>query len=468
MKQKRSSYNDAASMSPAPPLKRMCKMAPTLTDLPGELVVSILSYMDFYERIRVRRVCSGLSGAVDSMPAQPNMALKIRLFTPASDVDSEAGQCGSLPNLGLGEGKPGSLPLPSWSITRSKNFTVILTFNRYEEDIDQLLSSLPMLKTVRPASLVVESSMEDGEVLDARLLHHLATEVGSTVKHLSIIGLATPPSLAASHTLLQAFSKFEEKGCVKKLSLECLCPLATVVSAATCLRNLENLRLVLRKEIVLDRRNHPERVGLPLADLSTLPNLRTLSLLHSRDDEISMLDRHTYTSVATSLFRGISAIPKLEELTCNLLFDWDGSNKDIIHESFATMLHFLHNLEELRFAFCPSFQLWRQVHAAGGRPGLRKLTVWCTNTEFRREKLEALVTACIQDFPLLTELTLRPRRSLSLPNASLTKPVLSRLRDHPSLSAVNIRLRTHSASLGQALLTLFREVLGEKITVTAV
>ena len=162
-----------------------------------ELTVSILLFLDFSERSKVRRVCRRLLNVIDAMPP-PGTLLEVQLvptFTTSEVIDAR---------------------LRPWLITWDSNKSLVrikCSKKHWGETLS--LQSLPRLKMVRPKRLHLESSLEAGGV-DVRLLRHLAVDVGATVTELSVSGLRE----AQLTDLHETFAKFDESGDpVKELHL---------------------------------------------------------------------------------------------------------------------------------------------------------------------------------------------------------------------------------------------------------
>lgn len=85
MKRKRWDDDEDNAAAPLRRVNHTTTMVPKINDLPDELVVSVLSYFDFYDRSKLRPVCRRLLTVIDAMPPPPGLSLEIRLVGVASD-----------------------------------------------------------------------------------------------------------------------------------------------------------------------------------------------------------------------------------------------------------------------------------------------------------------------------------------------------------------------------------------------
>lgn len=129
------------------------------------------------------------------------------------------------------------------------------------------------------------------------------------------------------------------------------------------------------------------------------------------------------------------------------------------------MLHHLTNLESLSTLQFPLPELWRQVHAAGGHEKLQKLVTHFIISASVGGELNSLVTACLDDFPVLRQLEIHFFKFLPFDNNSLVQ-ALARLKMHPSLKA--IKCGWHDDRENGSFFEDCREALGDGVELTKI
>jgi hypothetical protein len=379
-----------------PTTRAFAESAPTLTNLPDVLLVSVLSFLDFGERSKVRPVCRRLLHSVDSMPAPSDLTLKI-LLVPASSL----------------AGRP-------WTVSWDNGRALV------EMRVNNCLavSTFPLVKSIRPTRLKVEPHDEEEGKVDAGLIHCLATQVAKTVTKLSIMKLHASSIIE----LQESLGRFDEEGDgITELQL-CTChPLMHTMSAILRLRKLRGLYLYLRKEMLEGWSHNPLSFGLQFAALSALPDLEELTVRKVDDDAFT--DDH----VLTGIMLGYSEIPQLRRVSSTFLVEWSDEDDEDIRDAFATMLHRLTDLESLSLLQYPSADLWEKVHAIGGHRKLQELVVYFSGDSL--EVYEALASACNEDFPALRQLEIHFNYIKFFEVNDIVR-ALARLSTHPSLSTI--------------------------------
>lgn len=418
--------------------------APKLVEMPDELVKRVLEYMGFVEQFKLRLVCRRIKGIVDVMPR--------------TDITLEVEQ---IPSDRQG--------VPPWGFTWIPDTSTIRA--QVKRPTGDETWTTPCLRAVRPTKLQVKPLEDDNEddegCVELPLLQHLAEDVGGSVSELCIVRLhATEMS-----DLLWTFLMFAP---VTKLELSALFPLSYAVTMANQLRDLVSLKFTLTEEMVpewvRDNRQYGigggsvSAVGLSLAGLSSLPKLRSFTL---HCPLIGTLDDMACSSDAvTSFMLGCTAITQIKCLKSNLINNW-GDPGSMLHETLAKMLGRMSILEELNSLSFPKPELWRAVHKSGGHKGLRKLVV---EFEFPlRQELEALVEACIRDFPALNNLELHFGSILHDFPLQKALDVLKGLKYSHSLCEVNFGFDSNEIEQDTgALLAEFRQAVGEHIVVNEI
>jgi hypothetical protein len=405
---------------------------PTLARMADELIHAVLSFMDFRERSISRGVCCRLKKIVDAMPP-PGTSLEIRLFS----------------------GFPSSL-------ANAITWHHIGSLVQVSADINLPGSQFPPLRTIRPARLHIEtfSSIfgELGPPVDISRLRMLAADVGGTVTDLTVVNLQ-----AHDLTELQeSFSKFDDVGdSVRKLHLSTLFPLPRALSAATCLRDLERLSLVLTDEMLPDWREDALAVGDSLSELASLPNLRDLAIHRHFFQSIDGIDRDDAAAMSFAL--GCSHIRQLKRLTSCMLVDRGVMSQ----KGIATVFRRLVGLEQLSELTDPTYWLWREIGLMGGNKTLQKLAIRYYEAEV--EDLKALVIGCTQSLPSLAELDINLMVFfIDHSDHNETIGALTGLKDHSSLRRVNITWERHMLCdeiYTESFSSDLQKALGKRITV---
>jgi hypothetical protein len=303
MKRKQAVDEDGDGNNIRPTTRAFAESAPTLTNLPDVLLVSVLSLLDFCERSKVRPVCRRLLHSVDSMPAPSDLTLKI-LLLPASSL----------------AGRPWTA---SWDSSRA------LVEMRVSNCL--AVSAFPLVKSIRPTRLIVEPHDEEEGKVDAGLIHCLATQVAKTVTKLSVMNLHASSIIE----LQESLGKFDEEGDgVTELQLSTCHPLMHTVSAILCLRKLRCLCLSLNEEMAKGWSHNPLSFGLHFAALSALSNLEDLTVRVIQQDETDKMQRDDMAVAGHML--GCSGISNLRKLSSDLLPDWRGEFATCICNNAST------------------------------------------------------------------------------------------------------------------------------------
>jgi hypothetical protein len=382
---------------------------PTLTNIADVLVASVLSFLDYRERSKVRRSCRRLLNSVDSMATPLNLTLSIQLVPENASTE-------------VLQTMRGRTWTTSWDNDRA------LVEMKFKSSLS--VPEFPTLKSIRPTRVQVQSlDSEEGRV-DARLVHHLATQTAKTVTQLSVLNLVSSSVIELQDSL----AEFDEEGDgVTELHLSTCVPFVHTMSAILRLRKLRSLCISIRREMIAGWEELPESVGLQFAALSALPDLEELTVRgqgFDHEDEVEVM-RSEYSAVNGHML-GYSAITNLSKLSSDFLID--SGERDSLH-AITTILHRLKNLESLSMLCDPETELWNQVHAAGGHTKLESLSVRCWLPEEPTD-LISLAEACKQDFPALRALEIHFKWTIFEFNVNGMVQALASLKAHPSLSTL--------------------------------
>lgn len=274
---------------------------PTLTNIPDVLVVSVLSCLDYRERSKVRHSCIRLLHSVDSMATPMNLTLSIQLV-PENDQQF-------LRSFG------GRTWVSSWNNERALvNIIVKRSLS---------VSEFPTVESIRPTWLQVHSLDDEEGRVDARLVHHLATQTAKTTTKLSIVNLVSSSIIELQDSL----AEFDKGGDgITELQLSTCVPFVHTMSAILRLSKLRSLCLSIRREMIAGWDELPESVGLQFAALSALPDLEELTVrgrVLEEDDEVETMERDGGAIAGHVL--GYSAIKTLKKLSSHFFWERGGS-----------------------------------------------------------------------------------------------------------------------------------------------
>ena len=441
MKRKRGTKEEAV----ARPSSMSSKAALTLSNLADDLVASVLSFIDFYERPIIRRVCRRLLQSVDSVKTPENLTLLIVLVQTSTQERQRMGR-------------------RSWIVSVDSDNALVTV--RVKQSLG--MENFPLMCGVRPTALHVKSEANDGH-FDARLLKHLAKDVGETVTKLSTWSLQALSPLE----LQESVAEFDRKGdLVTDLCLHSTKhSLHDITSAIIRLHGLTHLDLTVQ-DTMIPRSEQADSVGQEISRLASLPNLENLVVRGLGTEMKSVSANFLHSCASLSNLKVLSA--DCLDLDVDIpLGTWNAHTNDggrtgyftrgtpfTAHcVSFATMLQRLPNLKEIGILFYPGEHVWKEVSEKGGHHGLEKVAV--NYFEPGPNCMDELVPALIEHFPSLIELELHLGWMRYMPDADLMN-VLKGLKSHPSLTTIKCGwFDSFSEDFCQKL----REVVGERITV---
>ena len=315
------------------------------------------------------------------------------------------------------------------------------------------LENFPVMRCVRPAVLHVQSETNDGH-FDARLLKHLAKDVGQTVTKLSIWSLQASSPLE----LQDSVAEFDRKGDL--VTDLCLYPtkhsLHDTMSAVIRLGGLTHLHLMVQDDMI-SRSEQADSVGQEISRLVSLPHLEKLTVKGLA---------HT-DPVSASFFQGCSSLSNLKAISADFLvlsneLSWIGTGEifPVDHcVSFATMLQRLSNLKEIGILYYPGKDAWKEVRERGGHHGLEKVAI--SYFEPGPNCMDEMVPALIGQFPSLLELELHLGWMGYLPSSDLVR-LLKGLKSHPLLTTIKVGWFDGS---GEDFCQELREAVGASIKV---
>ena len=119
--------------------KAVNKSALTLSSLADDLTASVLSFIDFYERPIIRRVCRRLLKSVDSMKTLENLTLLIVLVQNSTQERQRMGR-------------------RSWIVNADSDNALVTV--RVKQSLG--MENFPLMCGVRPTALHVKSEANDG------------------------------------------------------------------------------------------------------------------------------------------------------------------------------------------------------------------------------------------------------------------------------------------------------------------
>ena len=417
--------------------------ASQLTVLSDEISVAILSHLSFCERPAVRCVSHRLKSLVETLPPPENLQIELveRLMT-------------------------------KWNVSCDSS-VVKVQLRNWNDDHPTTMMLSRSLRSVCPRRLKVDASQS--VVVDAghlrRLIHAFSASCSTSDTAIAVERITAPSAMA----LLEEFSRFDGGCRVTKIQLGSTMPLDFIVQAASFLRSLVQLRLVLRDEMFPNlqelRGGRLQAVGLQLGALSSLPCLKQLSIelakdaLEAEDESYLCSEMVTDDAFVSGFTLGCAAIPNLQFISTDLLLEWSWSTDT--SRALVLMLRRLVNLQELSLLYYPKSYLWTQVHAAGGHSSLKKIAIYYS--EPTEDDLQSLVEACLRDFPALQELELHFVNDEC--NCNQAVGALSGLQAHPNLAILSCGIDPHHPWVtleANRFFPTLREGLGEGIRVVEI